>query len=101
MPPHRSGWLWPALIVLGAAGYQWLIYSAVAGKLNDSIRAALALAPLLALACWIVTRARRKLSWAIALGAAAAATYAIEQQANWGPAAAYSLPHAAIYVSLL
>src|ERR1044071_1347226 len=98
MPQHRCGWLWPALILLAGAAYQWLTYSAVAGKLNNPISTALALLPLVAVAVWTATRARRKAGWSIALAAAAAAMYAIAQQANWGPAAAYSLPHAAIYL---
>src|SRR3954471_2994216 len=101
MPQHRSAWLWPALILLAGAGYQWLVYSAVSGQQLDAVRIVLAFLPLAALALWIVTRARRKLLWSLALAAAAAAIYAIEQQANWGPAAAYSIPHAVIYLSLL
>jgi uncharacterized membrane protein len=101
MPQHRRRWLWPALILLAGAGYQWLAYSSVASEQLHSVRIALAFLPLAALACWIGTRARRKLRWCVGLGAATAALYAIEQQANWGPAAAYSVPHAAVYLSLL
>lgn len=98
---HLWGWLWPALLLLAGAGYQWLVYSAVAGGQVAPVHIALAFLPLVALAAWVVTRARRKLLWSIALCAAAALLYALEQQANWGPAAAYSVPHAAIYLSLL
>ncbi len=101
MPQRRCGWLWPALILLVGAGYQWLVYSAVAGEQNDFIRLALAFLPLAALACWIATRARNKMRGWLLFGAAGIALYAIERQAHWGPSAAYSLPHAAIYLSLL
>jgi uncharacterized membrane protein len=101
MPRHRCGWLGPALILLVGAAYQWLVYSAVGGGQNDAIRLALAFLPLAALGVWIVARARHKVRWSVALAGAALAIYAIEQQATWGPAAAYSLPHAAAYLSML
>lgn len=101
MPRHRCGWLWPALILLIGAGYQCLVYSAIAGGQNESIRIALAFLPLLPFACWIATRARHRFRWAVALLAAGVMMFALEQQAQWGLAAAYSVPHAAIYLSLL
>src|SRR5215218_4643847 len=101
MRQHRVGWLWPALILLAGAGYQWLVYSTVAGERKGFLGIALAFLPILALAGWIAIRARHKLRWALALSGAAVAVYAIEQHPGWGPAAAYSLPHAAIYLSLL
>jgi uncharacterized membrane protein len=48
-----------------------------------------------------VARARRKLLWSLVLFAAGGAIYALEQQEHWGLAAAYGIPHAAIYLSLL
>jgi len=101
MPQRRCGWLWPALIVLSGVGYQCLIYSAIGGRLIDSIRIVLAFLPLLALAWWIAIRAREKLRWSIILLAAAVAIYVLEQQGPAGAAAAYGAPHAAIYLSLL
>ena len=101
MPQRRCGWLWPALIVLLGVGYQCLVYSAVGGGQIDAIRIALAFLPLLALAWWIAARARHKLRWSLVLCAASGAIYALERQEHWGLAAAYGIPHAAIYVALL
>ncbi len=97
---RRFGWLWAALIVPVGVGYQYLVHSAVQGGQIESIRIALAFLPLLALAVWVVTRARNKLLWSFILLAAGLAIYVLEQQAQWGPAAAYGIPHAVIYVSL-
>ncbi|MDB5809428.1 MAG: hypothetical protein JWN94_1550 [Betaproteobacteria bacterium] len=101
MPRRFGGRLWSALIIIAGAGSQWLAYSAVTGGQQEFVRLALAFVPLVVLACWIAIRADNKLRWSVVLGASALAVYAIEQQASWGPAAAYSLPHAAIYLSLL
>lgn len=98
---RRFGWLWAALILLTGAGYQYLVHSAVAGGQIESIRIALAFLPLLALAVWVVTRARNKLAWSFILVAAGTAIYVLEQQERWGLAAAYGIPHAVIYLSLL
>jgi uncharacterized membrane protein len=95
------GWLWPALLLLMGVGYQCLVYSAAAGGQIESIRIALAFLPLLALAWWVVARARNKLQWSLILLAAGGAIYALEQQEHWGLAAAYGIPHAVIYLSLL
>src|SRR5687767_4971453 len=53
---RRFGWLWAALILAACVGYQWLVHSAVMGEQTDSIRLPLTLLPLLALACWVMTR---------------------------------------------
>jgi len=98
---HRFGWLWAALILLIGVGYQWLVHSAVAGGQIESIRIALAFLPLLALAGWVVTRARNKRLWSFILVAAGLAIYVLTQHARWGLAAAYGIPHAVIYLSLL
>ena len=98
---RRFRWVWPALIVLMGVGYQCVVHSAVAGEQIESIRIALALLPLLALACWVVTRARHKLRWSLVLLAAGMAVYVLEQQERWGLAAAYGIPHTAIYLFLL
>ena len=98
---RRFGWLWAALILLIGAGYQYLVHSAVAGGQIESIRIALAFLPLLALAGWVVIRARNKRLWSFILIAAGLAIYALEQQEHWGRAAAYGVPHAVIYWSLL
>lgn len=98
---RRFGWLWAALILLTGAGYQYLVHSAVAGGQIESIRIALAFLPLLALAGWVVARARNKRLWSFILVAACLAIYGLTQHARWGLAAAYGIPHAAIYLSLL
>ena len=98
---RRYGWLWPALILPVGIAYQWLVYSAVAGEQADSVRAVLAYAPLVAFAAWVATRPRDKLRWSIILLGAVIVIFALEHQQNWGPAAAYGVPHAAIYLSLL
>ncbi len=97
---RRFDWLWPALILLMGAGYQCLVHSAVVGGQIDSIRIALAFLPLLALACWVVTRARDKRLWSLVLLAAGIAIFVVEHQERWGLAAAYGIPHGAIYLSL-
>src|SRR5471030_343302 len=98
---RRFGWLWPALILLMGVGYQYLVHSAVVGGQIESIRIALAFLPLLALACWVVTRARNKPLWSFILLAAGGAITVLEHQERWGLAAAYGIPHAVIYLSLL
>lgn len=98
---RRFGWVWAALVLAIGAGYQCLVHSAVAGEQIESIRITLALAPLLALAGWVVMRARNKPGWWLLLLAAGVAIYVLEQHEGWGLAAAYGLPHAAVYSFLL
>lgn len=98
---HRFGWLWVALILLMGVGYQYLVHSAVAGGQIESVRVTLAFLPLLALACWVATRARNKLAWSFILLASGMAIYVLEHQERWGLAAAYGIPHTVIYLSLL
>ena len=95
------GWLWPALILLIGIGYQLLVYSAVAGGQTETVRLALPFLPLLVLAWWVVIRADNRLLWAFILLAGAMAIYLLEHQQAWGVAAAYGMPHAIIYLSLL
>ena len=95
------GWLWLALILLMGVGYQFLVYSAVAGRQIEPIRIALPFLPLLALAWWVVTRAGNKWLWSFILLAAALAIYVLTRQQLWGLAAAYGISHAVIYWSLL
>lgn len=98
---RRFAWLWTALIVLLGATYQYLVHSALIGGQDETMRVALAFVPLLGLACWVVARARHKLHWALVWLATAIVIYVLETRAPWGLAAAYGLPHAAIYLSLL
>jgi len=98
---RSQGWLWPALILLMGAGYQLLVYSAVAGRQIEPIRIALPFLPLLVLAWWIASCAGKKLLWSFVLLAAAMAIYLLQHQQLWGLAAAYGIPHAVMYLSLL
>ena len=98
---RRLGWLWPALILLTGVGYQFLVYAVVAGGQIGPIRVALPFLPLLALAWWVVACATHKWWWLLTLLAIALAIYGLGQQPVWGPAAAYAIPHTAIYLSLL
>jgi len=98
---HQFGWLRPLLILLMGIGYQGLVQSALEGGQTQVIRIALALIPLVALACWVVTRARNKLRWSLILLAAAIAIYVLEHQQRWGLAVAYGIPHTVIYLFLL
>lgn len=95
------GWLWPALILLIGVGYQLLVYSAVAGGQTETVRLALPFLPLLVLAWWVAARAGNRLLWAFVLLAGAMTIYILEHQQGWGVAAAYGMPHAIIYLSLL
>jgi uncharacterized membrane protein len=77
------------------------VHFAVVHAQSEPIRVALMLVPLLALAYWIVTRSRHKLLWSFLLLAAGAAICLLEYRERWGLAAAYGLPHAAVYLLLL
>ncbi len=94
------GWLWAALL-LACAAYQWVVHWAIIEAQSPALRVALIMLPLLALAYWIVTRARRKIIWLPVLLAAGGTLYALEHLQYSGVAAAYGIPHAAIYAGLL
>ncbi|HYH43725.1 MAG TPA: hypothetical protein VD867_17275 [Burkholderiales bacterium] len=98
---RRAGWLWAALVVPGCVGYQLLVHSAIMDGQPSYVRLALASLPLLGLGVWIARHARRKVLWMVFLLAAAVAVYAIERETHNGLTAAYGVPHAAIYLSLL
>jgi len=98
---RRWGWFGMATILLLCAGYQVLVHSAVTGAQPEVIRLALTFLPLLILAWWAVTRSHHKLLWLLVLFAAGAATYLLAGRNVWGLAAAYGIPHALIYLSLL
>lgn len=95
------GWIGKALIVLACAGYQWLVHSAVADGQAEPVRLALLWLPLLLLACWALTRSTHRGLWLFGLLASVLLTFLFEHQARLGLAAAYGVPHAAIYLSLL
>jgi uncharacterized membrane protein len=96
-----SGLLWKALIVPGCVGYQLLVHSAMTGGRGSYVRLALSLLPLLGLGVWIFRSAQHKFRWTLLLVAAAIAIYIIEHEAQLGLAAAYGIPHTAIYLLLL
>lgn len=98
---RRWGWLWTATILLLCAGYQMLVHSAVNGAQSPPIRMALTFLPLLVFALWVATRSRHKSLWLLVLLAAGTATYLLMGREVWGLAAAYGIPHAAIYLVLL
>lgn len=98
---RRWGGWWTAAILLLFIGYQILVHSAVTGAQPEPLRFALTLFPLLMLACWVMTRPRIKPVWLVVLLAAGAVTYLLASHDVWGLAAAYGIPHAAIYLALL
>ena len=98
---RRWGWLWTATVLLACFGYQILVHSAVTGAQSAPIRLALTVVPLLVLAYWVVTRSRNKPVWLLVLMAVGTVTYLLVGRDVWGLAAAYGVPHAAIYVALL
>ena len=98
---RRGWWLWTAAILLACVGYQILVHSAVTGAQPEPIRLALTFLPLLVLAYWVVTRPRNKPLWLLVLLAAGTTTYLLAGRDVWGLAAAYGIPHAAIYLVLL
>lgn len=98
---RRWAWLWTATILLLCVGYQILVHSAVTGAQPEPIRLALTILPLLILAYWVATRSRNKPLWFLVLLAAGTATYLLVGRDVWGLAAAYGIPHAAVYLALL
>ena len=65
------------------------------------MRLALAVVPLLVPAYWVVTRSGNKPVWLLVLLAVGIVTYLLVDRHAWGLAAAYGIPHAAIYLALL
>jgi len=98
---RRAGGLWAALVAAGCIGYQLLVHSAIMDGQPGYVRIALSFLPLLALGFWVARYARRKVLWTWFLLAAGVAIYAIEHETGLGLAAAYGIPHAAVYLSLL
>lgn len=93
-------WLSTALVLMVGAGYQWLVHAAVVGALPEPWRLLLKLVPLALLALWALLRARRKLAWLLGIAAAAGVVVWLDSVPQ-GSVAAYGLPHAAAYLSLL
>lgn len=96
-----AGGVWAALVAAGCIGYQLLVHSAILDGQPGYVRIALACLPLLALGYWVARYARRTALWTLFLIVAGAAIYAIEHETGLGLAAAYGIPHAAVYLSLL
>src|SRR5712691_1547427 len=96
------GWTGKALgVVLLCVAYQYLVYAVVVDGQAGPVQLAVVLLPLLALACWIVSRSRNKPLWLAALVAAGAGVYVMYHQERLGLAAVSGLPHAAAYLFLL
>lgn len=98
---HAAGWLWKALVIPLCIVWQVLLHMNVSGGDAGFIRYALLALPLAAFAYWTVRRARNKPLWSAILVAAAVAAFFLEREGRLGLAAAYGVPHAAIYVFLL
>ncbi len=96
-----AGLWWKALLVPACVGYQLLIHSAMMDGQPNYVRFALSVLPLLGLGVWIARCAQHKRRWTLFLLAAAVAIFFIEHEARLGLAAAYGIPHTAIYVALL
>jgi uncharacterized membrane protein len=95
------GWLWKVLLVLACIGYQFLVHSAFHEGQGEFLRLAVFLFPLLALAFWVIARARNKPLWFLILLAGVLAIYLMEQEARMGLVAEYGIPHAVVYLALL
>jgi uncharacterized membrane protein len=96
-----AGLLWKALILPACVGYQLLVHSAMMNGQPGYVRLTLSVLPLLPFGVWIARCAQQKGRWAVLLLAAAIVIQLIEHEARLGLAAAYGLPHAAIYLLLL
>lgn len=95
-----AGGLWAAIVAAGFLGYQLLVHSAILDGQPGYVRIALSCVPLLALAFWVARYARHAVLWTLFLLVAAVGIYAIDHETGLGLAAAYGIPHAAVYLSL-
>ncbi len=99
---NRSAGFWqPVVVVVCIAGYQWLVHSVLLDGHSAALRLALMCLPLAALAYWIARRAHNQFLWWASLVGALLLIYVVEQKEHLGLAAAYGMPHAAIYSVLL
>lgn len=99
--PRWTAFVCKALLVPACVGYQILVHSAMLHGQPGYLRLALSLLPLLAFAVWIARCAQHRAAWSLALAAGAVAIYVVEHEAQLGLAAAYGIPHTAIYLILL
>jgi uncharacterized membrane protein len=92
---------WKALIVLACIAYQYLVHTSVSNAQTGLFHAMLLWLPLVALAGWILMRARNKPLWLAALSAAAVVVFLVEHQEQLGLAAVSGFSHATAYLFLL
>ena len=92
---------WTILLVLGCIAYQYLVHSSLDSERGTPLHVALMWLPLVALACWAMMRSRHKLPWLVALCAAGALVYVLDQREPVGPAASAGISHAGAYLLLL
>src|SRR5215471_7022752 len=71
---------WTVLLVLGCIAYQYLVHSSLDSERGTPLHVALMWLPLVALACWAMMRSRHKLPWLVALCAAGALVYVLDQR---------------------
>lgn len=98
---HVSGWLWKALVIALCVAWQLLVHAYLSGGDAEFVRYALLALPLAGLGYWVVRHARNRPLWIAVLVVACAAAFFLSREGRLGVAAAYGLPHAAIYVFLL
>lgn len=95
---RKAGWAAPLLLVAAGVAYQVLIYHAAHGALPVWLRLTLKGLPLLLLAFWAWTRARRRAPWLVLIAAAGVLIFWMDSR-PFGDAA-YGVPHAIVYFSL-
>jgi len=95
---RKVGWAATVLLIATGVAYQYLVYAAAHGAAPVWLRLGLKALPLALLAWWVVARARHKAAGLALLLAAGAVLYWLDG-VGLG-AAAYGIPHAAIYLSL-
>jgi len=92
---------WTVLAVAGVAAYQVLVHFGVTSSTADPVRAALLMAPMAAVGCWILLRSRHRLLWLAILAAAAGTALLLGYGTGLGKTALYGVPHAAAYLFML
>jgi uncharacterized membrane protein len=91
-----------SLAILALLGYQLVVHFAVSGtQPGDTLRLALVLLPLLALAFWVAARATNKALWLVLLLLVGVAAYLLEHRESMGLIAFSGLSHAAACLFLL
>jgi len=95
---RKAGWAATALLIAAGITYQVLIYHAAHGGPAGWLRLVLKSLPLLLLAWWAWSRARRRGAWLALIAAAAVLIWWMDSR-PFGDAA-YGVPHAIVYFSL-